>query len=103
MKSKLPSKLSFLILKVKERKIPRTRKKQADKGESTNSTEWVEKRKCFSCHKVGPQKKNCPEKKKQDNQQADVAIAEKGYDSAEVLTISDEKLADELLFSYVSQ
>lgn len=57
----------------------------------------MERRKCFSYHKVGHLKKNCPEKNKkpQDQNDADAAIAEEGYESAEVLSISENKISQE--------
>lgn len=57
----------------------------------------MERRKCFSYHKVGHLKKKCPEKNKkpQDQNDADAAIAEEGYESAEVLSISENKISQE--------
>ncbi|KAL8549453.1 hypothetical protein ACS0TY_008332 [Phlomoides rotata] len=68
---------------------------QLDKGmNKSKKSGFVEKRKCYKCNKVGHLKKNCPEKE-DDNGTADAAVAADGYDSAEVLAISADRLDDE--------
>ncbi|KAL8528974.1 hypothetical protein ACS0TY_006443 [Phlomoides rotata] len=68
---------------------------QLDKGMNrSKDSGFVEKRKCYKCNKVGHLKKNCPEKE-DDNGTADAAVAEDSCDSAEVLTISADRLDDE--------
>ncbi|KAL8534076.1 hypothetical protein ACS0TY_010189 [Phlomoides rotata] len=68
---------------------------QLDKGmNKSKKSGFVEKRKCYKCHKVGHLKKNYPEME-DDIGIADAAVAADGYDSAEVLAISAERLEDE--------
>ncbi|KAL8530274.1 hypothetical protein ACS0TY_007344 [Phlomoides rotata] len=68
---------------------------QLDKGmNKSKESGFVEKRKCYKCNKVGHLKKNGPAKE-DDNGTADAAVAEDGCDSAEVLTISADRLDDE--------
>ncbi|KAL8477708.1 hypothetical protein ACS0TY_029850 [Phlomoides rotata] len=68
---------------------------QFDKGKGKSKEDgFVEKRKCYACNNVGHLKKNCSEKKG-NKDTADAAVAEQGYDSAEVLTISEDRMSDE--------
>ncbi|KAL8457037.1 hypothetical protein ACS0TY_035029 [Phlomoides rotata] len=68
---------------------------QLDKGKNkSKEIGFVERRKCYGCNKVGHLKKNCPEKKG-NKDTADAVVAEEGYDSAEVLTISADRIGDE--------
>ncbi|KAL8491748.1 hypothetical protein ACS0TY_023372 [Phlomoides rotata] len=68
---------------------------QLDKGKGKSKEDgFVEKRKCYACNKVGHLTKNYPEKKS-NKDAADAAVAEQGYDSAEVLTISEDRMGDE--------
>ncbi|KAL8554089.1 hypothetical protein ACS0TY_002348 [Phlomoides rotata] len=68
---------------------------QLDKGmNKSKESGFVEKRKCYKCNKVGHLKKNYPGKE-DDNGTADAAMAEDGYDSAKVLTISADRVDDE--------
>ncbi|KAL8515588.1 hypothetical protein ACS0TY_014326 [Phlomoides rotata] len=53
---------------------------------------FVERRKCYNCNKIGHLKKDCPEKK---GNKGDTVVAEEGYNSAEVLTISADRMNDE--------
>ncbi|KAL8542762.1 hypothetical protein ACS0TY_003589 [Phlomoides rotata] len=67
---------------------------QLDKGKNKSKEfGFVEKRKCYGCNKVGHLKKDCPEKKGNKGT-ADAAVAEEGYDNAEVLTISADRIGD---------
>lgn len=53
------------------------------------------KGKCFHCHKIGQYRRDCPDRKQSvdnSNNKGDVAVAEIGYDSADVLCISNEKI-----------
>ncbi|KAL8494299.1 hypothetical protein ACS0TY_025194 [Phlomoides rotata] len=68
---------------------------QLDKGkDKSKEFGFVERRKCYGCNKVGHLKKNFQEKKC-NKDTADAAVAEEGYDSAEVLTISAGRMGDE--------
>ncbi|KAL8463061.1 hypothetical protein ACS0TY_033901 [Phlomoides rotata] len=68
---------------------------QLDKSkDKSKEIGFVEKRKFYGCNKVGHLKKNCPEKKG-NKDTADAAMAEEGYDSADVLTISADMMGDE--------
>ncbi|KAL8527828.1 hypothetical protein ACS0TY_005596 [Phlomoides rotata] len=68
---------------------------QLDKGmNKSKKSGFVERRKCYRCNKAGHLKENCP-KKKDDNGTTDAAVAADGYDSAEVLAISADRLEDE--------
>ncbi|KAL8497127.1 hypothetical protein ACS0TY_020707 [Phlomoides rotata] len=69
---------------------------QLDKGKNkSKKSGFVEKRKCYNCNKIGHLKKNCPEKKGNKGNTADAAVAEEGYNSAEVLTISADRMNGE--------
>ncbi|KAL8472971.1 hypothetical protein ACS0TY_029978 [Phlomoides rotata] len=60
---------------------------QLDKGnDKSKESGVVERIKCYGCNKVGHLKKNYPEKNG-NKDTTDAAMAEEGYDSAEVLTI----------------
>ncbi|KAL8502281.1 hypothetical protein ACS0TY_021421 [Phlomoides rotata] len=68
---------------------------QLDKGmNKSKKSGFIERRKCYKCNKVGHLKKYCPENE-DDNGTADAAVAADGYDSAEVLAISADRLDDE--------
>ncbi|KAL8516313.1 hypothetical protein ACS0TY_014829 [Phlomoides rotata] len=69
---------------------------QLDKGKNKyKDSGFVERRKCYNCNKIGHLKKDCPEKKGNKCDTADAAVAEEGYNSAEVLTISADRMNDE--------
>ncbi|KAL8468425.1 hypothetical protein ACS0TY_031582 [Phlomoides rotata] len=68
---------------------------QLEKGmNKSKKSGFIERRKCYKCNKVGHLKKNCPENE-DDIGTADAAVAADGYDSAEVLAISAERLKEE--------
>ncbi|KAL8464383.1 hypothetical protein ACS0TY_034056 [Phlomoides rotata] len=73
---------------------------QFDKGKGKSKEDgFVEKRKCYTCNKAGHLRRNCPEKKG-NKDTTDAAVAEKDYDSAEVLTISEDKMGDEWVLDF---
>ncbi|KAL8521619.1 hypothetical protein ACS0TY_011948 [Phlomoides rotata] len=77
----------------KGKKFQKGRGGQLDKGKNkSKESGFVERRKCYSCNKIGHLKKDCPEKK---GNKGDTAVAEEGYNSAEVLTISADRMNDE--------
>ncbi|KAL8462500.1 hypothetical protein ACS0TY_033507 [Phlomoides rotata] len=66
-----------------------------EKGKDKSKEDgFVEKRKCYTCNKVGHLRRNYIEKKGY-KYTTDAVVAEEGYDSAEVLTISEDKMSDE--------
>ncbi|KAL8473562.1 hypothetical protein ACS0TY_030407 [Phlomoides rotata] len=80
----------------KGKKFQKGRGGQLDKGKNkSKESGFVERRKCYSCNKIGHLKKNFPEKKGNKGDTADAAVAEEGYNSAEVLTISANRMVDE--------
>ncbi|KAL8473662.1 hypothetical protein ACS0TY_030489 [Phlomoides rotata] len=67
---------------------------QLDKGkDKSKESGFVERKKCYGCNKVEHLKKNCP-KKKSNKDIADADVVKEGYDSAEVLTISADRMGD---------
>ncbi|KAL8467999.1 hypothetical protein ACS0TY_031300 [Phlomoides rotata] len=87
---------SFNIKFKKGKKFQKGKGGQLDKGKNkSNESGFVERRKCYYCNKIGHLKKNCPEKKGNKGDTADAAVAEEGYNSAEVLTISADRMNDE--------
>ncbi|KAL8462370.1 hypothetical protein ACS0TY_033415 [Phlomoides rotata] len=80
-----------------EKKSFKGKEGQLDKGkDKSKEPGFVERRKCYGCNKVGHLKKNYPENKG-NKDTADAAVAEEGYDSAEVLTISADMMGYELV------
>ncbi|KAL8465333.1 hypothetical protein ACS0TY_034727 [Phlomoides rotata] len=80
----------------KGKKFQKGRGGQLDKGKNkSKDSGFVERRKCYNCNKIGHLKKDCPEKKGNKGDTADAAVAEEGYNSAEVLTISADRMNDE--------
>ena len=56
-------------------------------GQSPKNTRY----KCFTCHKEGHFRRDCPEKKKNQFEKptGNVVVVMDGYDSAEVMAISE--------------
>ncbi|KAL8539816.1 hypothetical protein ACS0TY_001427 [Phlomoides rotata] len=80
----------------KGKKFQKGKGGQLDKGKNkSKDSGFVKRRKCYGCNKIGHLKKNCLEKKGNKGDTADAAVAEEGYNSAEVLTISADRMNDE--------
>ncbi|KAL8490772.1 hypothetical protein ACS0TY_022680 [Phlomoides rotata] len=81
----------------KGKKFQKGKGGQLDKGKNkSKDSGFVERRKYYKCNKVGHLKKNYPEME-DDIGTADAAVAADGYDSAEVLAISADRLKEELV------
>ncbi|KAL8480486.1 hypothetical protein ACS0TY_027138 [Phlomoides rotata] len=80
----------------KGKKFQKGKGGQLDKGKNkSKESGFVERRKCYNCNKIGHLKKNCTEKKGNKGDTTDAAVVEEGYNSAEVFTVSVDRMNDE--------
>ncbi|KAG8362995.1 hypothetical protein BUALT_BualtUnG0016000 [Buddleja alternifolia] len=83
-------------LNVRGRSEKRDSKKKEKKSRSKSRSRKIE---CYHCHKEGHIRRLCPDRLKKNaeknKEQADVAVASDGYESADVLTVSNNNSENE--------